>query len=91
MKQIKIKEFFDLGLFTSLINNHRFHKIVTLDEATESGYIENNIDVEFTHRGNVITALGAEKEFSFEVLDILFNRLLNGKAVSQIEIDATLH
>ena len=53
-------------------------------------YIENNIDVEFTHRGNVITALGAEKEFSFEVLDILFNRLLNGKAVSQIEIDATL-
>ncbi len=24
-------------------------------------YIENNIDVEFTHRGNVITALGAEK------------------------------
>ena len=44
-KQIKIKEFFDLGLFTSLINNHGFHKIVTLDEATESGYIENNIEV----------------------------------------------
>ena len=32
-------------------------------------FIESRIEVEFTHRGNVISALGDEKEFGFKILD----------------------
>lgn len=53
-------------------------------------FIESRIEVEFTHRGNVISALGDEKEFGFKILDGLYHRLLNGKSVSEIEINAIL-
>jgi len=53
-------------------------------------YIENSIEAELTHRGNVITVMGDEKELGFKILDVLYHRLLNGKSVSETEIDATL-
>ena len=53
-------------------------------------YIENSIEAELTHRGNVITVIGDEKELGLKILDVLYNRLLNGKSVSETEIDATL-
>ena len=53
-------------------------------------YIENSIEAELTHRGNVITVIGDEKELGFKILDVLYYRLLNGKSVSETEIDATL-
>ena len=53
-------------------------------------YIENSIEVELTHRGNVISIIGDEKELCFKILDVLYHRLLNGKSVSEREIDATL-
>ena len=53
-------------------------------------YIENSIEVEITHRGNVISIIGDEKELCFKILDVLYHRLLNGKSVSETEIDATL-
>ena len=53
-------------------------------------YIENSIEAELTHRGNVITVIGDEKELGLKILDVLYHRLLNGKSVSETEIDATL-
>ena len=53
-------------------------------------YIENSIEAELTHRGNVITVIGDEKELGLKILDVLYQRLLNGKSVSETEIDATL-
>ena len=53
-------------------------------------YIENSIEAELTHRGNVIRVIGDEKELGFKILDVLYHRLLNGKSVSETEIDATL-
>ena len=53
-------------------------------------YIENSIEVELTHRGNVISIIGDEKELCFKILDVLYHRLLNGKSVSETEVDATL-
>jgi len=38
----------------------------------------------------VITVIGDEKELGFKILDVLYYRLLNGKSVSETEIDATL-
>ena len=53
-------------------------------------YIENSIEAELTHRGNVIKVIGDEKELGLKILDVLYHRLLNGKSVSETEIDATL-
>lgn len=53
-------------------------------------YIENSIEAELTHRGNVISVIGDEKELGLKILDVLYHRLLNGKSVSETEIDATL-
>ena len=53
-------------------------------------YIENSIEAELTHRGNVITVIGDEKELGLKILDVLYHRLLNGKSVLETEIDATL-
>ena len=53
-------------------------------------YIENSIEAELTHRGNVITVIGDEKELGLKILDVLYHRLLNGKSVSETEIDAAL-
>lgn len=53
-------------------------------------YIENSIEAELTHRGNVITVIGDEKELGLKILDVLYHRLLNGKSVYETEIDATL-
>ena len=53
-------------------------------------YIENSIEAELTHRGNVITVIGDEKELGFKILDVLYHRLLNGKSVPETEIDAIL-
>ena len=53
-------------------------------------YIENSIEAELTHRGNVITVIGDEKELGLKILDVLYYRSLNGKSVSETEIDATL-
>lgn len=53
-------------------------------------YLESLIEIEFTHRGNVITAIGDEKEFGLKIMDGLYHRLLNGKSVSETEINAML-
>lgn len=53
-------------------------------------YIENSIEAELTHRGNVITVIGDEKELGLKILDVLYHRLLNGKSVLETEIDAAL-
>ena len=42
---IQIREFFDKGLFQSLINAHGFTKQKNLSEATKDGYVDNNIIV----------------------------------------------
>ena len=44
-KNIQIKEFFNKGLFQSLINAHGLVRAKTLVQATKEGYIENNISV----------------------------------------------
>jgi len=42
---IQISEFFNKGLFQSLINSHGLVKAKTLVEATNYGYIDNNINI----------------------------------------------
>jgi hypothetical protein len=42
---IQIREFFDKGLFQSLINSHGLTKQKNLLEATKDGYVDNNIRV----------------------------------------------
>jgi hypothetical protein len=42
-ENIRVSEFFDKNLFNSLNNFHGIHKSLTLKEATEEGYIDNNI------------------------------------------------
>jgi len=44
-KNIQVKEFFNKGLFESLVNAHGLVRAKTLLEATRDGYIENNIRV----------------------------------------------
>ena len=42
---VQIKEFFNKGLFQSLINSHGLLREKTLVEATKNGYVDNNIRV----------------------------------------------
>jgi hypothetical protein len=42
---IQVREFFDKGLFQSLINAHGLIKEKNLSEATNDGYVDNNIKV----------------------------------------------
>jgi hypothetical protein len=44
-KNIQVKEFFNSGLFYSLINAHGLVKTKTLVEATKEGFVDNNIRV----------------------------------------------
>jgi hypothetical protein len=44
-EDLRVKEFFDKGLFESLINAHGFQKIPSLAKATFNGYIDNNINI----------------------------------------------
>ena len=44
-KNIQIKEFFNKGLFQSLVNAHGLVRAKTLVEATKDGYVDNNIRV----------------------------------------------
>ena len=44
-KEIQVKEFFNKGLFQSLINSHGLVRAKTLLEATNEGYVDNNIQV----------------------------------------------
>ena len=44
-KNIQIKEFFNKGLFQSLINAHGLVRAKTLVQATNDGYVDNNIRV----------------------------------------------
>ena len=44
-KNIQVKEFFNSGLFYSLINAHGLVKTKTLVEATKDGFVDNNIRV----------------------------------------------
>ena len=44
-ERIRITEFFNKGLFESLINSHGMTKEKTLKEATRKGYVDNNIKV----------------------------------------------
>jgi len=44
-EKIRISEFFNKGLFESLINTHGMTKEETLKEATNKGYVDNNIIV----------------------------------------------
>lgn len=42
---IRVKEFFNKGLFNSLINFHGSQPTKTLEQATQEGYVDNNIKV----------------------------------------------
>ena len=44
-ENIRIREFFDIGLFNSLINSHGMSKVVKLTDATREGFVDNNISV----------------------------------------------
>jgi len=44
-KNIQVSEFFNKGLFQSLINSHGLLREQTLVEATKNGYVDNNIRV----------------------------------------------
>jgi hypothetical protein len=44
-KEIQVKEFFNKGLFQSLMNSHGLVRAKTLLEATNEGYVDNNIQV----------------------------------------------
>lgn len=44
-EQIRVKEFFNRGLFNSLINLHGLKREPSLAEATYYGYIDNNIQI----------------------------------------------
>ena len=44
-KEIRISEFFNKGMFESLINMHGMTREKTLKEATQKGYVNNNIKV----------------------------------------------
>ena len=44
-ERIRISEFFNKGLFESLINTHGMTKVKTLKEATNKGYVDHNIKV----------------------------------------------
>jgi hypothetical protein len=44
-KEIQVKEFFNKGLFESLINSHGLQKIPSLLEATYKGFVDNNIKI----------------------------------------------
>lgn len=44
-KEIQIKEFFNKGYFQSLINSHGLTNAKTLLQATNEGFVDNNIQV----------------------------------------------
>jgi len=44
-KELQVKEFFNKGLFQSLVNSHGLVRAKTLLEATNEGYVDNNIRV----------------------------------------------
>lgn len=44
-KEIQVKEFFNKGLFQSLVNSHGLVRAKSLLEATNEGYVDNNIQV----------------------------------------------
>jgi hypothetical protein len=44
-KEIQVKEFFNKGLFQSLMNSHGLVRAKSLLEATNEGYVDNNIQV----------------------------------------------
>jgi hypothetical protein len=44
-EDLRVKEFFDSGLFDSLINAHGFQKMPSLAKATFNGYVDNNINI----------------------------------------------
>jgi hypothetical protein len=44
-EDLRVKEFFDSGLFDSLLNAHGFQKSPSLAKATFDGYVDNNINI----------------------------------------------
>lgn len=44
-ENVRIREFFDIGLFNSLIYSHGMRPIVSLEQATAEGYVDNNISL----------------------------------------------
>jgi hypothetical protein len=44
-EDLRVKQFFNKGLFESLINYHGAQKVKTLLEAEQKGYVDNNIKV----------------------------------------------
>ena len=44
-KDLQVKEFFNKGLFQSLINSHGLVKTRDLVEATNEGFVDNNIKI----------------------------------------------
>ena len=53
-------------------------------------YLENNIEINLSHRGNVVSATGDEKELGIEILDILYQQIQDGKKISLTEIDTII-
>ena len=44
-ESLRVKQFFDDGLFNSLLNTHGFQKDISLEDATKNGFIDNNISI----------------------------------------------
>jgi hypothetical protein len=44
-ENVRIREFFDVGLFNSLIYSHGMRSVVSLEQATAEGYVDNNISL----------------------------------------------
>lgn len=44
-EKVRVSEFFNKGLFNSLINGHGLQRIKTLKQATRDGYVDNNIAI----------------------------------------------
>ena len=44
-ENIRKRQFVDPGLFNSLIYSHGLRKVVTLDDATKDGFVDNNINL----------------------------------------------
>ena len=61
-ENIRIKEFFVPGLFDSLINAHGSRSKISLEEATNAGYIDNNISITLNTIFPVKSILYIDKE-----------------------------
>jgi len=96
-KDIRVKEFFNKGLFNSLINFHGSQPTKTLEQATKEGYVDNNIkvtiDTIFPAKSVIyisgqpyviVDALWSKGDWQVNTKPIDINRLVQKQIVSSI-------